>query len=78
MLVDVETFFLDSLIYSQTCNLLDAEEQYYTGNSCPCVDGKNTKTLCSEESESTAIECTAVEGEQTGEDGAENTAYTMH
>ena len=78
MLVHVETPLLDPLLCSQCCYLLDPQAQYSTRNGCPCVDGKNTKTLCSEESESTAIECTAVEGEQTGEDGAENTAYTMH
>ena len=78
MLIDVETLFLDSLIDSQTRNLLDSEEQDYTGNGCPCVDGENTKALCPEESETATIECTAVKGEQTSEDGAENTADTVY
>ena len=78
MLIDVETLFLNSLVNSQTCNLLDTEEQYDTCNGSPCVDGEDTKALCTEESESASVKSTAVEGEQTGEDGAENTAYTMH
>ena len=35
MLVDVETLFLDTLVHSQTGNLLDGEEQYRSRHSSP-------------------------------------------
>ena len=78
MLVDVETLFLYSLVNSQTYSLLDAEEQYCTCCGCPKVDGENANALSSEEAPATAIEGTAVEGEETGGECTEDTAYTMY
>ncbi len=49
LLVDVETLFLDTLVHSQTGNLLDGEEQYRSRHSSPGVDGQGAYTLCSEE-----------------------------
>jgi hypothetical protein len=51
MLVDVETFFLDSLVYSQSCYVLDCPEEDDTGYSCPCIDNDDTKDLSSKETE---------------------------
>ena len=78
MLIDVETLFLYSLVNSQTCNLLDTEEQYDTCNGSPCVDGEDTKALCTEESESTSLHSTAVKGEPTCKYCSPHTADTMH
>lgn len=78
MLVDVETLFLDTLVHSQTGNLLDGEEQYRSRHSSPGVDGQDAETLCSEETETASVESTAVYSQQTGHQSAENAAYAMY
>ena len=78
MLVDVETLFLDTLVHSQTCNLLDGEEQYRSRHSSPGVDGQDAETLCSKETETASVESTAVYSQQTGHQSAENAAYAMY
>lgn len=78
MLVDVETLFLDTLVHSQTGNLLDGEEQYRSRHSSPGVDGQDAETLCSEETETAYVESTAVYSQQTGHQSAENAAYAMY
>lgn len=78
MLIDIETFFLDSLINTETSNLLDTPEEDNTCYGCPKVDAENAEALSTEESEATTIESTTVEGEKTGHQGTEDTAYTMY
>ena len=78
MLVDVETLFLDTLVHSQTGNLLDGEEQYRSRHSSPGVDGQDAETLRSEETEAAAVESTAVYCQQTGHQSAEDAAYAMN
>ena len=53
MLVDIETFFLDSLINTETSNLLDTPEEDDTCYGCPKVDAEDTEALSTEESEAT-------------------------
>ena len=64
VLVDIETFFLDSLVNTQTGNLLDDPEEDDTCYGCPNVDGDDTEALCTEESEAIAVESTAVDSEE--------------
>ena len=78
MLVDVETFLLDSLVNANTSNLLNAPEEDDTCNGCPSVDAKDTEALCSEESEAATIEGTTINGEETCHQGTEDTTYTMY
>ena len=60
MLVDVETFFLDALIHTQSMDFLYWEEQNHTRYGCPEVDTEHSESLRAEHIESTAIEQTAV------------------
>ena len=78
MLVDIETFFLDSLVNTQTGNLLDAPEEDDTCYGCPNVDDDDTEALCTEESEAIAVESTAVDGEETCHHCTEDTAYAVY
>ena len=58
MLVDIQTFFLDSFINTETSNLLDTPEEDDTCSSCPKVDADDTEALCAEETETATIEGT--------------------
>ena len=78
MLVDIETFFLDSLINTETSNLLDTPEEDDTCYGCPKVDAEDTEALSTEESEATTIEGATIKGEETSHQGTEDTAYTMY
>ena len=78
MLVDIETFLLDSLVNTETTDLLDTPEEDDTCCSCPKVDNENTEDLCSEETEATTIESAAIESEETCHQGTEDTTYTMY
>ena len=62
MLIDIETFFLDSLVNTETSNLLDTPEEDNTCYGCPKVDAENAEALSTEEAEATTIEGTTVEG----------------
>lgn len=57
MLVDVETFFLDSLVYTQTGNLVDDPEEEKTHYCRPQVYTDYSEELCTEESEAMIIQC---------------------
>lgn len=78
MLVDIQTFFLDSLINTETSNLLDTPEEDDTCSSCPKVDADDTEALCAEETETATIEGTTIKGEETCHHGTEDTTYTMN
>ena len=78
MLIDVETFFLNTLAYTQTMQLLDAIEQGETTGSSPEVDHEDAKQLSTEESPSKAIESTVARREQTCHQCTEDTTYTMY
>ena len=78
MLVDIETFFLDSLINTETSNLLDTPEEDDTCYGCPKVDAEDTEALSSEETETATVEGTAVKGEETCHQGTEDTTYTVY
>ena len=78
MLVDIETFLLDSLVNTETTDLLDTPEEDDTCCSCPKVDAEDTEKLCSEETETATVEGTAIEGEETCHQGTEDTTYTMY
>ena len=78
MHVDIETFFLDSLINTETSNLLDTPEEDDTCYGCPKVDAEDTEALCTEESEATTIEGATIKGEETSHQSTEDTAYTMN
>ena len=64
MLVDIQTFFLDSLINTETSNLLDTPEEDDTCYGCPKVDADDTEALCAEETETATIEGTTIKGER--------------
>ena len=78
MLVDIETFFLNTLVNTQTANLLDTPEEDYTCDCSPNINTEDTEALCTEETEATAIESTTVEGEETSHQCTEDTTYTMY
>ena len=78
MLVDIEAFFLNSLVNTQAGNLLDSPEEDNACCGCPKVDAEDTEALSSEETETATVEGTAIEGEETGHHGTEDTTYTMH
>jgi hypothetical protein len=78
MLVDIQTFFLDSLINTETSNLLDTPEEDDTCYGCPKVDAEDTEALSTEESEATTIEGATIKGEETSHQSTEDTAYTMN
>ena len=65
MLVDIEAFFLNSLVNSQAGNLLDSPEEDNACCSCPKVDAEDTEALCSEETETATVEGTAIKSEET-------------
>ena len=78
MLVDVETFLLYTLAYTQTMKLLDAIEQDEATGSSPEVDYEDTKHLCAKEAPTKAIEGTVTGREQTCHQSTKDTAYTMY
>ena len=78
MLVDIETFFLNSLVNSQAGNLLDSPEEDNTCCGCPKIDAEDTEALSSEETETATVEGTAIESEETCHQGTEDTTYTMY
>ena len=78
MLVDVEALLLNTLVDTQTGNLLDTEEQYHSSYGCPSVDGKYTKNLRAEETEATSLERSSVYSEQTCHQGTDDTAHAMY
>ena len=51
MLIDVETFLLNTGVNTETDSLLDAPEEHDTAGGSPCVDAENAEALCAEEAE---------------------------
>ena len=78
MLVYVEALFLDALIHSQACYLLDAPEEDDACHGSPSVDYQDTKCLSGEEAKASTVEGTAVEGKETRHERAEDAAYAVH
>ena len=78
MLIDIETFFLNSLVNTETSNLLDTPEEDNTCYGCPKVDAKDTEALSTEESEATTIEGATIKSEETSHQGTEDTTNTMY
>ena len=78
MLVDIETFFLDTLVNTDTYKLLDTEEQYCSCYCCPYIYTKDTQALSSEETEATTIEGTTIDSQKTSHQCTEDTAYTVY
>ena len=78
MLIDVETFLLNTGVNTETDSLLDAPEEHDTAGGSPCVDAENAEALCAEEAEAVAIESASVNGKQTGQECTEDTADAMH
>lgn len=78
MLVDIETFFLDSLVNTEATDFLDTPEEDNTCYGCPKVDTENTEALSTKEAEATTIKGATIKGEETGHQGTEDTAYTMY
>ena len=78
MLVDIEAFFLNSLVNTQAGNLLDSPEEDNACCGCPKIDAEDAEALSSEETETATVEGTAIEGEETSHQGTEDTTYTMY
>ena len=56
MLVDIQSFILDTTIDAQSMQALDAVEQDETAGSSPEVDDEDAETLSTEESPTMTIE----------------------
>ena len=78
MLVNVETFFLDTLVNAQAVQLLDAVEQDETTGCCPKVDDQDAKRLSAEEPPTASVECTVRGREQTCHQRAKDTADAVY
>lgn len=78
MLVDVETFFLDSLVYTQTGNLVDDPEEEKTHYCRPQVYTDYSEELCTEETEAMTIQCSRIQSKESGEQCSEDTTYSMN
>lgn len=78
MFVDVETFFLNALVNTETDGLIDSHEEDDTAYCSPKVDDNDTEALCSKECETVAVEDTLRKTEETSQDCAEDTADTVN
>ena len=78
MFVDIETFFFDSLVYTEAMQFLDAIEQDETAGGSPKVDDQNTETLGAKESPAKTVERSIRRRQQASHQCAENTADTMN
>ena len=78
MLVDVETFLLYTLAYTQTMKLLDAIEQDEATGSSPEVNHEDTKHLCAKEAPTKTVACAIGGRQQTCHQSTKDTAYTMY
>ena len=58
MFINIQTFFFDTGIDTQTMKFLDAIEQGKSAGCCPEVDHEDTKQLCTEEAPAEAVEGT--------------------
>ena len=78
MLVDIQTFVLDTGGNTQAVDLLDSKEEDDTAGSSPEVDHQNTEALSSEEAPAVTIERTVAGREQTCEQCTQDTTDTMN
>ena len=78
MLVDIQSFILDTTIDAQSMQALDAVEQDETAGSSPEVDDEDAETLSTEESPTMTIEGSVGRGQQTRHKRAQDTAYAMY
>ena len=58
VLVNVQTFFLNALVYTQTVSELNAVEEGESTGGSPEVDHEDTKALSTEESPAVTVEGT--------------------
>ena len=78
MFIDVETFLLNAGIHSEAVQFLDAIEEDESTGGCPEVDDYDAEALCAEEGEAVSVENALRNTEETSQDGAEDTAYTVN
>ena len=78
MLIDIEPFFLDTFVNTDTLDKLETPEEQDTGDSSPEVDDKHTETLCAEESPAAACECATLDGQQSCHHCSEDTTHAMN
>ena len=78
MFINIQTFFFDTGIDTQTMCLLNPVEKDETANCRPEIYHQDTKAFCSEESPAKAIESTIAGGKQSCHQRAKDATYTMH
>ena len=78
VLIDIETFLLNTLVNAQAMNLLNTEEEDDTTGGSPEVYDENAETLSTKESPSVTIEGTVGHRQQTCHDGTQDTADTVY
>ena len=78
VLVDVEAFLLDALVYTQSAELVDALEEDEAHDCRPNVDDNDAEALCPEEAETATIQGATVNGEETCHQRAEDSRHAMH
>lgn len=77
MLVDVETFLLNSCRNAETEDLVETLEDYEAHECGPASNDKDTKDFCAEEAPAVSVEKALRGGEQTGKDCAERATNTV-
>ena len=78
MLVDIQSFLLDTGIHTQTMDLLNAVKQDESADCSPEVDHEDTKSLCAEKSPTKAVEGTVSGLQQTRHQRTQDTTDTMY
>ena len=76
MFIDVESFFFNTLVNTQTCNLLDCSEEDDTTASSPEVNNDDAECLSTEESKSVSVETTVAQREYSCKESTDDTADT--
>ena len=77
MLVDVETFLLNSCRNAEAEDLVETLEDYEAHECGPAANDEYTENLCAEEVPSMTVEETLRGGEQTSKDCAERATDTV-
>ena len=78
MFVNIQAFFLNALVNTETVNSLDGLEENNSCNGCPCVYADDSKKLGTQESEPVTVKSTAAYGENRGKQSTENSAHAVH
>ena len=78
MFVDIESFLFNSLVNTQTVDLLDAIEQDDSAYSSPEVDHEYTEALSTEESPTATVEGACLCSQQTSHDSTQDTTHTVY